>query len=345
MPDRGGAHVAVILLNYNGWQDTVACVRSLIACHRREVATLSIVVCDNASPNGSLAHLERELFEICRHSVPPSVWQWQQQCRSDIINAAGARAEATAADTLVLIDNQGNLGFAAGCNVGLRWAMARGASHLWLLNNDTEVAPDALQALVTRLDAAPDIGMCGSKLVYFDHRDMVQARGGATFHRAWAQGAHIGVGESASAPDDAKAVEAQMDYVVGASMMVSRAFVERVGLMTEDYFLYYEELDWAMRGRAAGFRLAYAADSVVYHKEGATIGTSHRQRSSSLAMRYLSRNRLLFTRRFFPEHLGSVRRRMAYEALVYARRRDWGAVGALLGALVGRQVHPPPARA
>jgi GT2 family glycosyltransferase len=142
------------------------------------------------------------------------------------------------------------------------------------------------------------------------------------------------VGEPIEQPDDVAGIEARMNYVVGASMMARRTFIDRVGLMTEDYFLYYEELDWAERGRALGFGLGYAANSVVYHKEGATIGTSHRRKSSALAMRYLNRNRLLFTHRFYPQHMQAVRRQMWYEVLVYTKHRDWGAVKGLLGALL-----------
>ena len=89
-------------------------------------------------------------------------------------------------------------------------------------------------------------------------------------------------------------------------MLVSRSFLDQVGLMREDYFLYFEELDWAKRGRPQ-FELGIAPTSHVYHKEGASIGSStSREKRSSLSERYLSRNRILFTRRYYPKSLPSV---------------------------------------
>jgi GT2 family glycosyltransferase len=94
-------------------------------------------------------------------------------------------------------------------------------------------------------------------------------------------------------------VEAQIDYIVGASMLVSRRFLEGVGLMREDYFLYYEEVDWVLRA-GQRFKLAFAADSIVFHKEGATAGSSSNWRTrSEISDLCALRNRLLITRRFY----------------------------------------------
>jgi GT2 family glycosyltransferase len=91
-------------------------------------------------------------------------------------------------------------------------------------------------------------------------------------------------------------IEQNMSYVIGAAMLVRREFIEQIGLMNEDYFLYFEEIDWATRG-ASQYKLGYAPKSVVYHKEGASIGTSA-SGGSALSVYYLYRNRLLFTWRF-----------------------------------------------
>lgn len=317
------ARVAVVVLNWNGWSDTLACVRSVVA-HGGDV---QVVVCDNGSTDHSLERLRSAL---------------SAELPAGAVSALDAQGEPAwprlPSASVVLIQNGANLGFAGGCNVGLRFALAQGHDYFWLLNNDTEIEPGAVDELVKRMSEAPEVGMCGSRLMYFDTPDVVQARGGAEYNPRWGVGTHLGVHESVSSPEDPGMIEARMDYVVGASMMVSRAFIESVGLMTEDYFLYFEELDWALRGRARGFRLGYAPASVVRHKEGATIGSSHRGPGSGLSMRYLCRNRLLLTRRFFPQHLGAVRRRMAFEVMVYLKRRQWGAARVLVQSLLGRGV-------
>jgi GT2 family glycosyltransferase len=99
---------------------------------------------------------------------------------------------------------------------------------------------------------------------------------------------------------DAKTIETEMAYVVGASMLVRRSFLEQVGLLNEEYFLYFEELDWAIRALGR-FTLAYSPLSVVYHKEGRSIGSSsRREERSSASERYAARNRIIITKKYFP---------------------------------------------
>jgi len=90
-------------------------------------------------------------------------------------------------------------------------------------------------------------------------------------------------------------------------MFVSREFIEDVGFMFEDYFLYYEELDWILRGKRKGWQIGYCWDSVVYHKEGASIGSNiEGKKKSELADYYFFRNRIKFTKKFCPQFLITV---------------------------------------
>lgn len=318
MSDSGTYDVAVIVLNWNGWRDTLACVASL--CEFAPT-NAQIVVCDNGSSDGSFERLK-------------SAWSSRLGAGFQAYAQADVPVSADASPRLVLIQTGANLGFAGGCNVGLRFALSGSARYFWLLNNDTEIEAGAVEALTRRLSRDESLGMCGSRLVFHDDPLVVQARGGAVYDPHTGVAQHIGSHEPISAMEDADQIEACMDYVVGASMMVTRHFLNQVGLMSEDYFLYFEEIDWAMRGKAKGFKLGYAPGSIVRHKEGASIGTDSRKTGSLLSYRYLSRNRLLFTARFFPQHLRSVRTRMAYEALVFTKRREWGVVKILLRALM-----------
>ena len=103
-----------------------------------------------------------------------------------------------------------------------------------------------------------------------------------------------------------ESIEEQMDYVVGASMLVSVDFLQEVGLMNEDYFLYFEEIDWAMRS-SGRYCLCYAPDSYVYHKVGGSIGTSsHPASKSQLCDYYTLRNRLVFTRKYYSYALPAI---------------------------------------
>jgi GT2 family glycosyltransferase len=181
------------------------------------------------------------------------------------------------------------------------------------------VDQDALRALTRRAQDNARIGMIGSTLRYYDRPDVIQALGGSLMEPATLTTRHIGAGLRVDSPQiDPAEVERQMFYVVGASMLVSRQFIQEIGLMQEDYFLYYEEIDWAMRGRDS-FKLGYAADSYVFHKSGASSSKVLPAFSSNLYYR----NRIRFVTRFFPERLGTVRRGLAIELLRHTVRGRW----------------------
>jgi hypothetical protein len=204
---------------------------------------------------------------------------------------------------LTLIQNGANLGFAGGNNVGLRYALGDpNCQFFWLLNNDTVVEPDALSSLVNLMRQRNEVGLCGSlNLSYYNPKE-VQSQGGKTYRR-WTARVHTPPPQTV---DQVDSHPMPMDYVNGASMLASRGFLETVGLMEESYFLYYEELDWAMRAKGK-FDLGYARKSVIYHKEGAAIGSNpDRMKRSLVSDKYLSRSRVLFTKRFFPWALPSV---------------------------------------
>lgn len=299
--------VYVIVLNWNGWRDTLACLESLL---RSDYPNFTVVVCDNASQDDSVAHIcawaEGSLsipppaHSVLQNLVAPPVPKPLAYTVLDRQQALGEHAEAP---PLVVIRTGANLGYAGGNNVGLRYALAdAGAQYVWLVNNDTLVAGNALSALVARMHSRRTIGLCGSRLVYYHDPRRTQAWAGARFN-PWL-GTHrlIGGGRAAEEAADAEVVERRLDYIVGASMMASRAWLCDVGLLCEDYFLYFEEIDWAFRGRRR-FSLGYAPHSLVYHKEGATIGSPSRALSVDLLA---LRNRLLFTWKRVPWALPTV---------------------------------------
>ena len=297
---------AILLVNWNGWADTIECLESLF---RLDHENFRVIICDNGSEDNSLALIkawadgELDLLLSCgsphKSLVSPPV-------HKKIPYVVYARQEAevggdpTSDPHLVLIDNQENLGFAGGNNVGLRYLAARGDyDFVWLLNNDTVVAPDALNALVGRMAEKPAAGICGSTLLHYHKPERVQVCGGAYYCSWLGLPWHFGQLRDRDAPVSVELIEKLADYIVGASMLVSRAFIEQVGLMCEDYFLYYEEIDWAIRARGA-FTLTYAADSYVYHKVGAAIGTSTDPRKKTpICDYYAIRNRILLTRNAF----------------------------------------------
>lgn len=272
--------VYVITLNWNGAEDSIACVKSLL---KLAYANFRIVICDNASRPDSVRKLQRWCYNLGEEFAE--------------FNSCHAASNSETDARVVLIHTGGNLGYAGGMNVGMRYALARGDfEFVWILNNDTEVDSKALTALVNRSLSDRTIGICGSTLVLFHERNKIQAFGGASYQPEKARSSAIGAfSNTEDIPNNPSDVESRMAYVIGASMLVRKAFMIEIGLMDESYFLYSEEHDWAVRG-SERFRLGYAPDSIVYHKHGGTIGTSATG-GSTLSLFYLYRSKLAFTRR------------------------------------------------
>ena len=295
----------IIVLNWNGWRDTIECLESVF---RLRYPDFRVVVCDNGSADGSIEQIKawargeisvgarnEDLAHLTVPPVPKPIPFEELSAESESKDSRSSSAR------LILIQTGSNLGFAGGNNVGLRYALAQeSCDFFWLLNNDTVVDPNALSALVERMQQRPDVGMCGSTLLYYENPRLVQALGGSVYNRWIARGGHIGLGRNSDDLPSCDAVESRMKYVQGASMLVRREFLEQIGLMSEAYFLYFDEIDWATRARGK-YSLAYASQSVVYHKEGSAIGTSvDRAKRSTYSDYYAARSRMLFTKRYFP---------------------------------------------
>jgi N-acetylglucosaminyl-diphospho-decaprenol L-rhamnosyltransferase len=256
-------HVAVAIVGYRNAGDIVGCLRALSASTHSD---FEVVVCENG---GS------EAFQALTAAVPEAL-------------AGGQRVSLSLAEH--------NLGFAGGVNACI--AAARDADAWWLLNPDTEPAPGALTAMVERLSRG-DCEASGCTIVL--PSGVIQSYGGVW--RPWlARSELIGHGDTLGDPIDQRAVELNQSYLSGASMLVGRRFLDVVGLMREDYFLYCEEVEWCLRGVAAGMRLGFAVDARVVHLHGTTTGAGGAMRDRPRMPIYLDeRNKMLLTQDCFRE--------------------------------------------
>jgi GT2 family glycosyltransferase len=316
--------VSIIIVNWNGWQNTIECLESVL---RLSYSSFRVIVCDNASTDGSFDKIKswamgrlaaESANSALAHLTSPPLPKPVPDLELTRVEAESGGVPCDA--QLILVQNGENLGFAAGNNVGLRYALRDpDCRFFWFLNNDTVVDPHALSALVRFMQQRPEVGICGSLNLSYFYPEEVQAQGGMKYNR-WTGRVHNPARE---ARNEVSLAPSAVDYINGASMMVSRAFVEQVGPMDESYFLYFEELDWAERAKGR-FALGYTRESAIYHKVGAVLGSnSDRSRRSILSDMYLSRNRLLFTRRFFPGALPSVFVCVLLAATHRLCRGDW----------------------
>lgn len=187
--------------------------------------------------------------------------------------------------TLKLIQTSANLGYAGGNNVGIRYAVEKGSDFIWLLNNDTVVTPQALSVLVAYAETNPAIGMVGSKILFYSDPSLILSAGGLVDMRTGIT-EHIGFGCK-----DLGQFDQPLDcnYLTGCSLLVKRSVIEDIGLMNEAYFLYFEETEWCVKAKERGYRLIYAPESMVYHKESVSV-----RKIEGIIHYYLTRNRLYF---------------------------------------------------
>lgn len=283
----------IILLNHNGSSDTCACILSL---KKMAATNFKIVVVDN-SPN-----LE-EFNTICQFV--------EQQEISYISFNENSNATITNQD-VILIKAKENKGFAHGNNIGLQFGLKQNnADFFWILNNDTIVDPNALNELKLYNSKYPKT-ILGSKLLYFNDKEIIQAVGGS-FNKMFYISKHVGEGKNKNV---LKKDLPKIDYPLGASMFVAKLFIEEVGMLNEDFFLYYEELDWVYRAKVKGYKPDWCEKSIVYHKEGATIGSSYKKRKS-----YFSEVQLFISRKKFIKRYHSLGFKFYFSSLLIILNR------------------------
>lgn len=323
-------NTAIILLNYNGWQDTIECINSLQLLEGQRYSTFIV---DNASTDDS--------YENIKKYVQENYLSLGYKELSIIDNPPSFQKNETQGNFIFLIKSESNGGFAAGNNIGLKIALHLGSfDYFWLLNTDTVITPKTMAPMIKAFKSNQSIGVVGSVLVYMN-TDTIQAVGGVKFHYLLGRGDQLGNGAVLSDAIKYADFTDDLDYIAGASMMVNSSFIKDVGLMTEEYFLYFEELDWFFKAKKKGYSLAVALESVVYHKEGASIGTSSVQQKSLLAEYYLTRNLLLCYRNLLPIYLPFALARNLINAIRLIGRNDkkriYVILVATLDALIGRK--------
>lgn len=295
--------LAVIIINWNRWADTLECLESLM----RSDMPVRIVVIDNASSDDSLNRIRAWASGAEAWETPagPLGRLTRPVLRKPIPIAEITDEEAPNArpgrELLTILKSSENRGFAGGNNLAMQYALNDPSiAYCWCLNNDTVVEPDAPRALVSRMDATHKVGMCGTQVRFYHRPGTWQQLNGSRFKLITGQSAGIGTNQPVTRPFDPKKVAQDTDFVLGASIAVSRAFLETIGYMEESYFLYFEEMDWSVRNRDR-FAIAFAHGAVIYHKEGGSIGSSGKKgQRSETAEYYLLRSRLKFYRRNFP---------------------------------------------
>jgi N-acetylglucosaminyl-diphospho-decaprenol L-rhamnosyltransferase len=310
-------HVAVSIVGYRNPGDVARCLAALVGSTHGD---FEVVVCENGGADACAA---------LRNRLPDRLPTGQ---------------------AITLFEAPDNLGYAGGVNRCI--AASPKADAWWILNPDTEAEPDALQHLVARL-AIGDCDGVGGVVYFADGR--VQSYGGLWKAKS-ARAVSIGYGRPSSEAPRAREVEAAQNYLNGASMLVSRRFVETTGPMREDYFLYCEEVEWCLRAIRRGHRLGFAPQARVLHHQGTTMGDFGNLRARGpLSIHLSERNKINLTRDCFPRLtlwviavslpllLYRFGRRRAWRQCLYGARGWWAGIRAERGPPRWLGVRPPSA--
>lgn len=272
--------ISVIILNYNGHIDTC----ELLDCFLEVIEeNFNIILVDNCSTDISVSEIEKWLVAI---------------------------KDRILYNRITFIKNPENGGFSKGNNIGIRYAIENLNSDIfWILNNDTIIDKNAIRDVNEFFKSIgnnyKNIGIWGNTILYFHNRGKIQYAGGGYNKLFKTFPVARGNKENYSDKYDHD-ITPDYDFVYGASMFVTKEFIENVGLLSEEYFIYFEELDWAYRAKSKGMKLGFIPKLKVYHKEGATISKNSNENNpkpSQLSTFYFFRNKITFTKKHQPHLL------------------------------------------
>lgn len=223
------SRIAIVLLNWNNTADTLSCIESL---RKLTFQGFQVIIVDNNSESSEFAKLK-----------------------------------AGSADELILRQKR-NLGFAGGCNNGIRWALRNGFEYVWLLNNDNVVEPESLARLADAMDSDPDIGIAGGIMYGTQDVSRIQMAGGVIDPNT-GRGQMLGHGEIDSGQFSRTF---DVDFVSGGMLLARAKAICEVGLLDERFFMYYEDTDWGLRMRAHNWRVVSVGTARAWHKDRASAG-------------------------------------------------------------------------
>lgn len=267
--------VAIILVNYNGAAYNDKCLESIFESTVAD--RIQVIIVDNHSTDGSREELHQ---------------RW------------------VADERVHVIELEENVGFAKANNVGIRRAMEQGITHYLLLNNDTEIATDAVECMWRCHEENNCI--VTPKIYYADQRDVLWSAGGR-FTPIIKKPVQIGLNEKDSEQYNQSV---DCDFANGCAILFDKEIVDKTGLLDESFFLYYEDTEFSARARKEGVRIRYCADAKVYHKVNGSTKGNH----SRANVYYITRNWLIYSKM----HLG--RKMCLFWMYFWLNRLAWGAI-------------------
>lgn len=290
--------VTVIIINWNGWEDTIECLESL---YQINYSNYNVIVVDNNSQDDSLdkirdyAHgkipLKSDFFQYNLDNKPFKIKEFTNEESESLKFNQKDFKQSKSCKNLTIIKNKKNYGFAEGNNIGIRFALkSLNPNYILLLNNDTVVGKDFLKELVDAGEKNKEIGILGPKIYYYNEPEVIWSAG---CRISWklARGIQIGTNESDHGQYNK---QREVEYVSGSAFLLKTELINKTGLMNKDYFLYFEESDLTLRANQAGYKSLYVPNAKVWHKVSRSGGGI----SKPIGLYYITRNRWIFMKKW-----------------------------------------------
>jgi len=291
MPVNPFPRVSIIILNWNGWRDTIECLESL---YRISYPNYDVVVVDNGSKDDSIVKIKEyadgkivvnsKFFKYNPNNKPIKVFEISEEKAKRGKFNRSLYEKFDVDRRMILIKNRDNYGFTGGNNVGIKFALSvLNSDYVLLLNNDTVVDKEFLINMVEFMEEYSSAGAINPRILYYDSPHLINSVGGK-INSLLGTGSNIGIYE-----DSEKFTQvAEVDYAYGACMMIKSKGLIDSSLFDESFFIIMEEADLCVRMRARGYRVFYYPYAKIYHKEG--ISGEH----SPTKTYYSHRNRMMF---------------------------------------------------
>ena len=286
---RKPPEVDIVLVNWNGWQDTIECLESL---RQIDYPNYRLIIIDNGSSNNSVEKIREYAEGTLRTSSNSKVGFEEhptamiEHTRKEIENGLRheVRQDQSLPLNLVMIKNEENFGTVEGYNIAIRYALKEHCpDYILLLNNDVTVDKNFLKELVRVAESTPEIGIVGSTIYCYYMPDVIDFAGENII--LWkARGVRY---------KDHFVVPREVDKVDGACILIKRNVFEKVGLIDSDYYMYWEETDFCQRAKKKGYKVVYVPAAKIWHKIAASGGGSNNYNT----MYYMTRNRFLFVKK------------------------------------------------
>lgn len=284
--------VAIIILNWNGWKDTIECLESV---YNNIYDNFEVIVVDNGSTDESITKIKE--YAKCKIIVKSNFFESKQNYKPiEVLEYSEKDIDIsidknTLEKRFILLKIENNCGFAEGNNIGIRFALKYiNPNYFLLMSNDTIMDTRCLEKLIKCGEQNQKIGILGPKIYYYDQPNIIWSVG-CKIDWILCRGVHIGYNELDRGQYE---MPTEVQYINGSTLLIKTDVINKIGYINKKFFLYFEETDWCLRASGLGYKIICMPQSKIWHKISQTTGGIRKE----VGLYYITRNRWLFMKKW-----------------------------------------------